>query len=276
MLRALLATAFLALLGTVTVAEDIPESAVGMPARVRELVLPGSELDVVKLDARSPLVLRRVAVYPHGTDHRYTFEYYGLEAGEFDLRDFLRRVDGSSMDGLPPIPVSVRSVLPADQTRPHVLQEGRVPFVGGYFWIQVLAGVLWLTGLLAILFLGRKQKSAAAHDEIERCPTLADRLRPLVEAAVTGELSRERAAELELALVAFWRRRLQLDDINPNEALKVLHNHPEAGALLRALEDWLHRPEPTEDVNVEALLQPYRDLPPEEEEAAGVLSLTGS
>jgi len=50
-----------------------------------------------------------------------------------------------------------------------------------------------------------------------------------------------------------------------------LREHPDAGPLLRGLEDWLHRPEPRESVDVGALLAPYRDLPADAlGEAAGV------
>ena len=54
-------------------------------------------------DRRAPVVLRIVDVYPHGTAFRYDLEYYGLEPGTFDLRDYLRRKDGSSTADLPPI-----------------------------------------------------------------------------------------------------------------------------------------------------------------------------
>ena len=49
------------------------------------------------------------------------------------------------------------------------------------------------------------------------------------------------------------------------QAMLVLRRHPEAGGVLRALDEWLHRPTgmtPQTDLN--ALLAPYRDVPAEE------------
>src|SRR5262245_49219942 len=69
---------------------------VGMSGRMDQVVLPGSELEVKPLeDRRTPVVLRIANVYPHGTAKRYDFVYYGLEPGSYDLRNFLRRKDGS-------------------------------------------------------------------------------------------------------------------------------------------------------------------------------------
>ena len=45
--------------------------------------------------------------------------------------------------------------------------------------------------------------------------TLADRLRPLVDAAVAGALSAGQHAELERLLIGYWRRRLNLEQAAP-------------------------------------------------------------
>ena len=58
--------------------------------------------------------------------------YYGLDPGEYDLGDFLKRRDGSATDTLPPLPIEIRSVLPAGQIRPNKLTGGDTPDVGGY------------------------------------------------------------------------------------------------------------------------------------------------
>jgi hypothetical protein len=86
--------------------------------------------------------------------------------------------------------------------------------------------------------------------------------------ALAGKLSQREHAELELALVALWRRRLGLDGLPAREALAEIGRHPEAGALLRALESWLHRGAQAGEVDVERLLAPYRELAPEELESA--------
>ena len=52
-------------------------------------------------------------------------------------------------------------------------------------------------------------------------------------------------------------------DKNGDEVMARLRQHPEAGVLLGALEDWLHRPPGRVKVEVERVLAPYRNLPDE-------------
>ena len=99
--------------------------------------------------------------------------------------------------------------------------------------------------------------------------SLAEKLRPLLEGAVAGKLSRAELAGLERGLLAYWRKRLKLEDVDPGEAAEKLRAHPEAGPLLAKLEAWLHHPGTPELVDVPALLAPYRDLPPEAIDLAG-------
>jgi hypothetical protein len=231
-----------------------------MSVRISDLVLPGSELQVVPPEKDAPLVLRIAAVRPHGTSFRYDLEYWGLEPGEHDLRDWLRRADGSSTDDLPPLPVTVTTALPEGRVEPHAPVPRRLPPFGGYRTWLIAGGVLWVVGLAALLILGRRRRLAEEAAR-PRALTLAERLRPLVESAIEGELDRTERARLELSLVAYWRRRLGLEDRKPEEVIGLLREHGEAGPLLRGLEDWLHRPEPPRDVDVVALLAPYRDLP---------------
>jgi len=242
-------------------AEDRRASTVGLPARLEGLVLPGPELEVKPLaDRRAPVVVRIVQVWPHGTAFRYDLEYYGLEPGKFDLKDYLRRKDSSAPGGLPAIPIEVRSVLPPGQVRPNELPAPAVPRLGGYLIVLLGVGVLWLLGLVAILVAGRRKTRAAEH-VAGKPRTLADHLQPLVEGALAGRLAPAQLAELERSLLVYWERRLELRDRKPVHAMAELRRHPEAGPLLQQLEVWLHRPGAAGDVDVAALLKPYRHLP---------------
>jgi hypothetical protein len=82
---------------------------------------------------------------------------------------------------------------------------------------------------------------------------------------LAGKPSRERLAELERVLLGCWRRRLDLERVPAAEAVTALRRHPDAGLLLRQLEDWLHRPAAADGtrapVDVQALLRPYQDMP---------------
>jgi len=240
--------------------QDRRESTVGMPARIEALMLPGIELEPLPSDVKSPILLRITRTYPHGTAFRYDLEFTGLDPGDYDLKDFVKRKDASSTADLPSIPVSIRSVLPAGQVRPHAPRAGESPSVGGYTKFLIAAGAVWVAGLAVLLWLGRKRRQEELATR-PRAKTLAERLRPLVERALEGKLTRTERADLELGLVAYWRKRLGYESRRPEEALRLLRQHDEAGPLLRGLEEWLHRPSRPEQVDVAALLAPYRDLP---------------
>ena len=240
--------------------EETRIPTVGMAGRIDQLVLPGTELIAKPLeDDRSPVVLRIDAVFPHGTSNRYDLEYYGLEPGKFDLRDYLIRKDGSGTRDLPAIPIEIRGILEPGQVQPNVLGQSELPAMGGYRTLLIAGGAVWVLGLLALLLLGRK-KSRSGEDGGERTLSLADRLRPIVEQAQTGELSKNQQAELERLLIGYWRGRLNLGGQSMSAALSALRQHDEAGVLLRELEQWLHRPNHGAGVDVAELLKPYENV----------------
>ncbi|MHB1560112.1 MAG: hypothetical protein ACYC61_21890 [Isosphaeraceae bacterium] len=242
-------------------------STVGMPARIEQLVLPGTELEAKPIEDRgAPMVVRVVESYPHGSAFRYDIVYYGLDPGRYDLKDDLRRKDGSPMTGVPSILVSVQPVLPPGQVEPHQLILGPAPTLGGYRLLVIAGGLLWFAVLAGLALAGRRRRRIVAEGVIRRA-TLADRLRPLVEAAMAGRLDAGRRAELERLLIGYWQRRLGLEDRPPARVMAVLREHPDAGALFRKLEDWLHRPAGSAGpVDVAALLAPYRDIPAGDED----------
>ncbi len=243
-------------------AADLGGATVGMPARIENLVLPGSELEAKPLDdPKKPVVLRIIKTYTHGTAFRYDLVYYGLEAGDFDLREYLRRKDGSTTTGLPALRVKIQSVLDPGQILPRPLEARPSPSLGGYRLAIIGLGAFWGLGLLGILFFRRRLQAALI--ERARPLTLADRLRPLVEQALSGKLSRGEHADLERLLLAFWRKQLRLEESRPAEAFAVLRGHPEAGPLLKQLEFWLHRPASFEPVDLGPLLRPYQNMPAE-------------
>lgn len=232
-----------------------------MSARIDQLVLPGSQLETLPLeDRQQPIVLRIAGVFPHGSACRYDLVYYGLEPGQFDLKDYLRRTDGSSTDEVPSILVEIQPVLPPGQIEPNELEPQSIGRLGGYRALLVVGGIVWVGGLLVILFAGRKRRQAAAL-AARQPASLADRLRGTVEDAVAGKLSQSELAELERMLLAYWRRRLGMEDLDAAEAIARLREHEDAGALLKQLERWLHCPDTAPDVDIASLLEPYRTLP---------------
>lgn len=240
-------------------APEPARSTVGLPSELTGLVVNGSEVEAAPASATSKVIVRIDDVQPHGTAHRYALTFTGLEPGTFDLRDYLVRKDRSPLTDAAPIPIEIRSVLPKDAMKPNPLAGMPGPALGGYTKLAWTAGAVWLLGLLAILFVGRKRKRAAII--AERPITLAERLRPLVEEARHGRLPQSQQAELERLLLGVWRRRLSLQALPAAAAIAAMRAHPEAGALLRQLEQWLHAPAAAGTVDVDALLAPYASLP---------------
>jgi hypothetical protein len=233
-------------------------AAVGMRAYLEQVVLPGTELAVGNVDRADPVALRIVKVWPHGTTFRYDLEWMGLETGKFDLRKWLVRKDGGSIDGLPSLEVEVTGVLAAGTREPSEPDPVPAPELGGYRTWQIVVGVLWLVGLLAIVFVGRKRKAVVVPPPPR--PTLADRLRPLVEAVAADKADTAAKAELERMLVSYWRLKLGLREERAIDAIAAIRKHAEAGALLRQVELWLHAPQPPSDFDLGKLLEPYRHV----------------
>lgn len=235
----------------------------GMEAEIFDHLLPGSQLEVKALEStNSPIVLRVVQVFPNVDDWRYDFSFYGTVPGKYDLRDFLQRSDGSSMEDVPPIPIEVLAMRPPGELVKPTVEPERPPRFGGYQLALMVLGGFWFVVLLMLIF-GFRKKTDAQIAQRGKPVTLADQLRPLLKQAQSGELSQTGQAELERKLLGIWRKRLKLDGDEPGEAMIKLRKHEEAGALLRELEKWLHRPGSADDVDVAELLKPYEQLPPE-------------
>ncbi|QDV50078.1 hypothetical protein [Gimesia fumaroli] len=255
-------------------AESQSTASVGMSARIEEVILPGSELQVKEIADGDPIILRIISTHPHGPDmFRYELEYYGLQPGEYNLADFLERKDGTPLGEVSAVPVQVESILAADRVEPNSPDAVSIPRIGGYRLWMTLIFVMWVLGIFLIVFARRKAAAEGEEDE-QPPPTLSERLQPMVEKAISGELSNSQMAELEMMLVAFWRKRLHLEQTDVAEVTQILKQHKEAGPLLQQLEILLHRPDASQEVNVAQMLEPYQDLPAEalDEELAALAS----
>ena len=153
-------------------------------------------------------------------------------------------------------------MLPPQSPASSALAENRsLIALGGYKWI--LGGSRGALGLLGSpLFPSRARAATDDGDApVSAPPTLAERLRPLVELASAGKLTADEKAQLERMLLGHWRERLGLESLEPRRGHARLRAHPEAGVLLRALEDWLHRPPGSVKVDIDAVLAPYANAP---------------
>lgn len=227
------------------------------------VTLPRPDYQPKPLDDRTELILRIERVTTVATNqHRYEFAYMGLEPGSYKLADFLIRPDGTRPDELGELRVEARAMLPEEHDgKLNNYVPRPFPFVGGYRALLVLLGVAWVGGIGVYVFLSRKKRVFIAPVAVAPGPSLAERLRPLVEEAAAGRLSVEGQAHLERLLMGYWREKLSLSEARLAESVATLKAHAEAGELLRALERWLHRPGGATKEEVTALLQPYRNMP---------------
>lgn len=234
---------------------------VGMEGQL-DVALPLAGLITLPGDHRAPLVLRIAASQPHGTLTRYDLRYAGRVPGPHDLRNYLFTAGGQSATNLPVLTVHVSGLLPNPHNGWLEEQSHRAPTLfSSYRALLIGAGVVWMIAFFVIRRLGRTPKSESAPLPISRPPSFAEKIRPLVERAAAGQLTAEEKATLERMLITHWQQRLGLSETNASELIVHLRQHPEAGALLRALEDWLHRPPGHAVVRVEEFLAPYGNLP---------------
>lgn len=238
------------------------KSTVGVTATISQIVIPGSELEAKPVEDRQvPVVLRILGTFRHGDAFRYDLEYHGLEPGRFDLRESLQRKDRSSMDGVAPLWVDVASRLPPGQILPSDFTATSITKPGGYR--TAMFGLFAVWGAITLWLAMGKRRTRTAASAVDQPPTLAERLRPLVTQAVAGDLSPEGRAELERLLLGYWRARLGLVDADPIEALTKIQEHPEAGKVLRFVEEWLHRAGGGRSSDIAAVLAPYQHVPDE-------------
>lgn len=240
-------------------APGVPTQRIGLPLTLTEIYIPGGEVKAKpRRDREPPLVVRILEVKPAKDGSRYDFEVQGLEAGRYNLADYLEPADGSQGTKLPEIPLEITSALPAGLSYPGKIERGELPKLGGYRTTMTMLGGVWLAGLGAIL-LWKKKKPLGLEAGSTPPPSLAERLRPLVGQASKGNLSPDDRAKLERLVIGHWRGRLpEVAALTPAEAMVKLRTDPEASPLILALERWLHAPaSATSQAEIEQLLAPY-------------------
>lgn len=235
----------------------VPSQRVGQPLEIREIYIPGGEVKPKpRRDRTPPLAVRVLEMKPAKDGHRYDFEVQGLEPGQHNLADYLEAPDGTA---IPAIPLEITSALAPGLVRPHPIGAGELPKLGGYRTTMIILGSIWLAGLGAILLWRKKRPVVDSAGTVEP-PTLAERLRPLVDSAAKGDLSADDRAKLERLVIGHWREQLpDIAALSPAEAMMKLRADPQAAPLILALEHWLHaRDSHTAATDIERLLAPYQ------------------
>lgn len=218
-------------------------------------------------DVDAPLWLRLQRL--SGSPVRYEATFAGAVAGTWDLRSLMEHADGSAVTEIGPVPVVIVSTLHEDRSSDLFAAAEYQPVIRGGYRVMFSAAVLIWLGIPVVVLAVRHARRAPVADAVEPVPimTLADQIRPLVEAAARGTISVADQSRLELLLYHHWRERESLQATSMVQAIQQLRQHPEAGPLLLHLEQWLHAPESrrhaalqTADAIVD-LLRPYAAPP---------------
>ncbi len=247
------------LIASLAMAAPPPSQRVGQPITLTDIYIPGGEAKPApRRDREPPLVVRLLEIKPAQDGHRYDFEVQGLAAGTYDLAKFLVAADPSAPPNFPQIPIEITTALPVGIPLPHELPPAKLPSLGGYRNTMLIIAGVWLAVLIAIILW--KKKSNISTTAQAPAPTLAERLRPLIDEAATGKMDSAGRAKLERLILGHWRERLpEIAGISPADAMVKLRQHREASPLILALERWLHaRDAETSAAEIEKLLAPYR------------------
>jgi hypothetical protein len=247
----------------------IPLTTVGTEGVVH--VHSAHDLEALEVNAKSTVIVRidaKTLSKSGGFD--YELHYIANRPGIHDLTQYIRRTDGGKL-AMSKVSIDVRTTLPkGHQGNLSEIDQPAVPSPMRYRLWMGIAGAVWVIPMLALWIRRRWLNRPKPEPHVEPPLTLADQLRPLVGAAIEGELNVDQQAKLERLLVAFWRERLGLGSLDPRDAWSRLRKHNEAGALVNQLERWLHQRPNGQTVDVAALLEPYRHHAPIETSLQGV------
>lgn len=228
----------------------------------------------------SPMLVRIVeATRADDGTTNYRVQYIGLVAGDYDLREYLERRDGSPLN-MQPLPVHVRTQLSADHGT-DLFSPAQTPLLTGtqYRTILIALALAWLSVPVSYFVVRRlRRRPEPPAPPIVRPPSLADQLRPLVDSAIGGSLSIAQRGRLELLMYSYWRGRLGMDGPQA-EVVMRLRRDAEAGRLLRAVESWLHAhtsPTAPAEGEVASLLEPYRRAAAIGDETSDAAAATGA
>lgn len=242
-----------------------PVSAVGMVGKINQIVIGGGELEALPVsDPMARIMVRIADTYRHGDAYRYDLEFTGFEPGQYDLAKSLRRKNpNDSTATIPPIEIEISSTLDPNRIEPSRPEPPLIPKWLTYFTkLNIFIGV-WIAGLALIW-----RRSSTDQKPIDQYrpdpPTIAQQLKPLVQAACEGTIEPHRRAELESLLIAYWTDRLNCNQsVAPGEILSIIKQHSEAGPLMLKLEEWLHMPPGlrlASNDEITTLLKPYESV----------------
>lgn len=225
--------------------QDSVTASRGMPG-ILEFEYEGPRLMAREQTSQRESISIRVIGPESGTNYKVRF--VGTKAGAFDLRDLLVAESGTLPADVPTLPIVVVSHLPPSHGTDLFDQGARSFSLEPYYFLSLwILGIAW--AITPVFMLARRllrRRKAMTTATAVQPPTVAERIRELVMNAATRKLTVDEKATLELLLIAIRRVELNLQGLQPSQAIRILREHPTAGELIRTVERWNHSPEHAE------------------------------
>ncbi|MDA9265010.1 hypothetical protein N9P88_02545 [Planctomycetota bacterium] len=245
--------------------DALSESSVGIEGQF-DYPWQGDTLEIAPLSENSAVIVRIANITEDGEVTTYDIRWLALLPGDHDLSIFFRHGENRPAK-LAPMRVFADSLLGSNHEGSLTRIPGTLsPIIDFPAWVLWAIVVFWLLLPLAVIGILRWLKPPPPVLIVEPPLSIADKLRPYVDAALSGDLDTEGKAALERLLLAFWRDDLQLGSFRHAEALQAMRKHEVAGELILTVERWLHSGKETnaDTDQVDQLLQPYKSMPIDE------------
>jgi len=241
--------------------EVVKHSETDVPLGVEEAVVIryGGPRLVARPYRRGASVTLRIAdEVSQGSMRVYDVRYVVNLPGEFDVTDYVTSSDGLPIDDLPSFRVRGLTSLTKDiETRIREIEDVGVEIWHGYYETLAGLGVFWGLWLLGLIFVGRP-KRAPKPPPPPREPSIEERIEQILRAAGQGELSVEQKSQLEVLLLEYWRRRLDIGGDRMAVACREVRSNDALGRVYETLEAWLHNP--GAEVGANEFLKRYEEV----------------
>ncbi|GAA5494705.1 hypothetical protein Rhal01_00869 [Rubritalea halochordaticola] len=239
----LLLPALVALMSMQHVHAEDKSSPLGMPVKVTDVYIPGSQVEPIpRKNLSSSLVIRILEIKPASEGFRYDMEVYGLDPGTHQLSKYLQYADSKEPVSELDTALEVTVQHPADTLpKPQKLSYSTPSNLSNYRVMLWTLASVWILIFLLILFYRKKNKDASGAEEVKL--STYEKIQELVLATAHGDLSHNQQAELERLIIGHWKKQVPGLEFMPTaDAITQLRTHTEASPLVLKIEHWLHAP----------------------------------
>lgn len=217
-----------------------PDVTIGVEGR-RVVEIAGPRLSAAPFTPGDALAVRIADAQPTSAGFRYDLRYMAFGPGTHDLGKSLKRPDGTSPEQRGEFTVLVSALIPESYSGElYAAPASPIDLRTRYRLLMGLAWGVWAVLLVPLAWYGHKHRRRTTPPIPP--PSIAERLRSLLEHAARDTLTVEQQVDLEQLLLAFWSNRLKLRDERLEDTVEQLRRHPQAGAQWNSVEGWFHSP----------------------------------